>query len=101
MMTIQKKILITLLRRKVLTRRETCWLLKAERHYRQRFNGERDDEFTIPRAVNRSIKLLFLLAVLRLLIEEPFLTSLGFVAMPFAIYVFLLTICKWLYRLFA
>lgn len=101
MMTIQKMILVTLLRRKVLTRHETSWLLEAERHYRQRFRGERVDEFAIPRLVSRSIKMLFLLAVLRLLIEEPFLTMLGFIAMPFSIYVFLLTICKWLYRLFA
>lgn len=100
MMTLQKRTLILLLRRKVLTRSETCWLAKAERHHRQRFMNLRSDELIIPQQVERSFKLLFLLTALRLLIDEPIITFFGFVAMPLGIIVFLITVTKWVYGLF-
>lgn len=99
-MTIQQKILLNLMQRNILHRREVRWLVMAERHHRQVFSGQRNDELTIPKRVNKSFKLMFLLTVLRLLIEEPFFTTVGFAATPIAIYVFVLTTCKWLYQLF-
>jgi membrane protein YqaA with SNARE-associated domain len=100
MMTIQNRILLCLLRKKFLNRRETCWLVMAERHYRQRFRNERNDELVIPWQVEKSFKLLFLLTALRLLIDEPIMTFLGFLAMPLGIVFFLLTVSKWIYGLF-
>ncbi|WP_310643204.1 hypothetical protein [Limnohabitans sp.] len=100
MMTLQKRTLILLLRRKVLTRRETCWLANAERHHRQRFMNLRSDELNIPWQVKRSFKLLLLLTALRLLIDEPIMTFFGFLAMPLGAIVFLITVSKWMYGLF-